>query len=331
MRFPHETRDYAVLVGEFVAIKSGDLSGELADDGQTKKKPASTSAPTLQAPPRSRTRLWSLLALIKTYAHQLADVASQLGAHPMPLMILSEQGKKELPDFYRDEIQRLLGIMQPLCTELGMAASLRLVNRILDDLQNQHHDTHSLCIAVKEVHGRIIDELVGVHFFHVPLNKLEFYDQPWFGESVEARFDNARDDMREAANCFALARNGGVVLHCMGIVQTGLEALAKHLRIKIDIQVDDWNQIITKIEGGISKKRAGILKGNPATRQQKSRWAKLEPFYSDIVGEVRAIKNAWRNPGFHFRRRDFEEAKAKEILDRVKDFMRNLAANLPKP
>ena len=41
----------------------------------------------------------------------------------------------------------------------------------------------------------------------------------------------------------------------MGIVQAGLEELAKDLKVKIDIQVDDWNNIITKIESGRDRKK----------------------------------------------------------------------------
>jgi hypothetical protein len=41
------------------------------------------------------------------------------------------------------------------------------------------------------------------------------------------------------------------------------------------------------------------------------------------------MKNAWRNPGFHFRLPPLDERKAKKILDRVREFMENLAENLP--
>ena len=305
----------------------GGISGQ-ADAERSPSDDKPSISPSLRAAPWGRTlALWSLLAMIKTYAHELADIASQLGTHPIALAGLHLGGTEKVPDFYFAEIRRLLEAAKPLCAELGMSASLIQVNRLLNDLP--HHDTQGLAMAVKETHGRIIDELSAVHFFHVPANKVEFYDKPWFGESVEDRFHKAVDDMREATKCFALGRYSGVVLHCMGIVQAGLEELAKDLRVKIDIQVDDWNNIITKIEGGRDRKKKKTLGSGIPTTRQKSRWAKLEPFYSDVIGEVRAMKNAWRNPGFHFRRRDFDEPKAREVLDRIKDFMRNLAVNLP--
>jgi hypothetical protein len=40
------------------------------------------------------------------------------------------------------------------------------------------------------------------------------------------------------------------------------------------------------------------------------------------------MKNAWRNPGFHFRLPPFDEAKAKKVLEKVRDFMVNLTENL---
>jgi hypothetical protein len=75
-------------------------------------------------------------------------------------------------------------------------------------------------------------------------SKLEFYDRPYFGEHVEARFKNAIDDMREAATCFALGRWTGVAHHCMGIVQEGMIELGKHLGCTLDIYLDDWNKML---------------------------------------------------------------------------------------
>jgi hypothetical protein len=40
------------------------------------------------------------------------------------------------------------------------------------------------------------------------------------------------------------------------------------------------------------------------------------------------MKDAWRNPTAHFRRQ-YDEAQAKKVLEKVGDFMRNLAINLP--
>jgi hypothetical protein len=90
----------------------------------------------------------------------------------------------------------------------------------------------------------------------------------------------------------------------------------------IDLQTDDWNNIITKIEGAV------IQKGKGATAPKaKSEWKKVEPLYNEMISDVRAVKNAWRNPTAHFRR-TYNEEQAEKVLRRVRDFMRNLATGL---
>src|SRR5437899_2779768 len=136
--------------------------------------------------------------------------------------------------------------------------------------------------------------------------------------------------MREAATCFALNRWTGVVHHCMGIVQEGMIELGKHLECSLDKYLHDWNEMLDELRKAIDVKRMMVLGGSKAkaSAAAKSRWAKLEPFYSEVLSDVRDMKNAWRNPGFHFRLPPFNEPKAKKVLEKVRDFMTNLAENI---
>ena len=164
----------------------------------------------------------------------------------------------------------------------------------------------------------------------VPLSKLEYFDKPYFGEKVETRFKDALDDMREAGNCFALNRWTGVVHHCMAIVQVGMVELGKDLEAPLDEYLHDWNDMQTHLGKAIEAKRTAILGGSKskASAAEKSQWNRLEPFYSEVLSDVGAMKKAWRNPGFHFRLPPFDEDKAKKVLDRVREFMTNLADNI---
>lgn len=279
--------------------------------------------------------------MLKTYAYDLVAaerkitaIASSMGSIAL-IQTMAPPGRPDPADILNlekleTEIEDGLKTLLSLSRELGLRSAYTQFERIASEIQYYKNDIGKVSRELRDATRRIEDDLKPVHFLFVPLSKLEFYDKPYFGESIEARFQNAREDIQEAGRCFAVGSYGGVFLHCMGIVQAALEELAAHLRVKIDIQIDDWNSIITKIEGGISRKKAKVLGTGTPSQRQKSRWSKLEPFYSDVVGEVRAIKNAWRNPGFHFRRRDFDERRAKEILDRIGAFLHTLEGNLPK-
>ena len=275
--------------------------------------------------------------MLKTYAHQFVEINHTL---ELVLLMLSQivagndqyekQGKYpqyraedryKLPEIYK-MLDDSLSRVKVLCEELNLRAALEHIKRFDDERPYRDDRFGSLANLVREVRQRIEDELKSVQFLFVPLSKTDYYDRPIFGTEVENRFTDAIDDIREAGNCFALGRWTGVVHHCMGIMQVALAHLAKHLEIEIDIYVDDWNNIITKIEGAIKRLK-------PAAKDVTSEWKQVEPFYSEIVSDIRAIKDAWRNPTAHFRRQ-YDEMQAKKVLERVGDFIRNLADKLPQ-
>lgn len=212
--------------------------------------------------------------------------------------------------------------------ELRLGSSIKRIERLQQT--SDIWTSTSFAFEIKELIRQIEDDLSEVWFFHVPLSKVEFYDRPYFGEDVESRFQEATDDMREAATCFALGRWTAVVHHCMGIVQVGMIELGKDLGCQLDKYLHDWNDMLTALGNAIEAKRVAILGGSKAKAlpDAKSRWAEREPFYHEVLSDVRDMKKAWRNPGFHFRLPPFDEAKAKKVLDKVCDFMKNLAENL---
>jgi hypothetical protein len=263
--------------------------------------------------------------MIRPYARELATAAVQLSHYPQAAAILHQLGQDHAPDWLIDAINGYLEKSRELCAVLEMKSSTQRINRLLGS--KPAWTNHQLAMDVKEVSQQIIDDLSELYFFHVPSVRVDFYDKPIFGEKVERRFSSAIADIREAGNCFALGRWTGVVHHCMGAVQVGLTVLAEHLGISIDILVDDWNTIITKIEGAITVKRKDATRAE-ATDDQKSRWRRAQTFYNEIMIDVRAIKDAWRNPTAHFRRQ-YDETSSKKVLEKVGDFMRNLADNLP--
>jgi hypothetical protein len=267
--------------------------------------------------------LWSLFAMIKTYAHELADVASQLGAHPIALAALHEQGLEKVPEFFVQEIRSKLEIIEPLCAELGMRSALIQVKRVLKDLSV--YDTHSLAMEIKETHGRIVDELSGVYFFHVPERMLEFYDKPWCGDKVETAFGSANKDIREAGNSFALGRSSAAVFHCMGILQRGLYALAKEVNVqfKAGIELENWKNIIDKLEVEVDILLKDIEQKHPKSSEKDATLA----FYSRLAMEFRYFKNAWRNYIAHLRE-VYDEQDARMVMEHVRSFMQRLAERL---
>lgn len=65
-----------------------------------------------------------------------------------------------------------------------------------------------------------------------------------FGEKVSLNFPSALEDIKEVGNCYATDRNTACVFHCMRVVEYGLRALAKRLRVKLPknlhIDLAEW-------------------------------------------------------------------------------------------
>ena len=131
-------------------------------------------------------------------------------------------------------------------------------------------------------------------------------------------FPSAIDAIEEAERCFALGRNTACVFHCMAIMDRGLAALRKHLGTGINPDTDTWESIIASIQGAITRKRTSL---------DKAAWKGVEAFYEEALSDLRAVKNAWRNPTMHFRRVYTEEQAAK-VRARVKDFMTHLCVRI---
>jgi hypothetical protein len=161
--------------------------------------------------------------------------------------------------------------------------------------------------------------LIGRTVLTIPGTHARYYDNPIKGwESVLDKFPFAVENVEEASKCLAVGRSTACVFHLLGVVQDALEALAKKLAIKLDPYNDTWNGLINKIEHGLDAKRASV---------PKKTWKAIEPFYSELVSDIKAVKNAWRNPTMHFRR-TYTDVQAQKIYARVQDLMVHASTRL---
>ena len=253
--------------------------------------------------------------MLKAYAHAFVRMEVRLLTHAW-FAIDQPTDAAIIPDAERARIEQLLTEAEAWCSELSLLSALdqldfiRRANNWSYDGVRQHLD---------EFRRRIEGELKRRTFLYVPTPRSEYYDQQNYSVHLVAkRFPSACDDIIEVGNCFALGRWTATVHHCIGVMQVGLIALAKHLKQPIDINVDDWGQIIDKVKRGSEAKLATI----PRARRKK-----LEPFYNELLLDLGAVKTASRNPHAHFRR-SFDEDQAHKVLDKLRDFMQNLAKRI---
>jgi hypothetical protein len=238
--------------------------------------------------------LVSLMALLK---HNVPLYLTLARLHA-PLTMFKEplpgSDKVFVPDLSSrtEDIKKLLETIrtEPVITQNRVIT--KQLERVLFVIE--HGRKSELTPEVASLYSRLDDFLTGQTFYVISPDKSQHYESPFeqWGKVPEA-FPSAMDAIEEAEKCFALGRNTACVFHCMAVMDKGLTALGRYLRTGINPDLDTWETIIGNIQGAITRKR---------TSMNKAAWKGVEAFYDEAVSDLRAVKNAWRNPTMHFRR-----------------------------
>jgi len=167
----------------------------------------------------------------------------------------------------------------------------------------------------------IEDELRERLFMYIPRNEAEWYEkEDSFGIKVSKAFPSAKDDIKEAATCYATGRYTACVFHSMRILEHGLRVLAKDVCVTIGRR--GWGKIIGRIELAINPPPSPKPKV-PQTKEE----IEQQRFLSEAATEFRYFKDAWRDYVTH-NLIDYKGPEALRIMDRVKDFMAHLSEKL---
>lgn len=155
------------------------------------------------------------------------------------------------------------------------------------------------------------DEVNEVELYCLSRGSGRFYSPgaPLFGTEVDARIDDASDDISEAGKCFAVGRYTASVFHLM----RAMEAAVKMLCVEVGISnVDrEWGKLLSDIAKAIEPMPKGA---------KRDEW-------SAVHANLYHVKQAWRNNTMH-PKRTYTEEEAREVFEAVKAFMRHLATLL---
>jgi hypothetical protein len=215
-----------------------------------------------------------------------------------------------------ETIQRELKKIEEDCKALSLGFVIAKILRIKDKLYSCTYG--QLAKSFADLSERLYDEINDNLFMYVPKGKQQFYTDPHerFGLDVK-NFPSATDEIEEAGKCYAAGRNTACVLHLMRVLETGLNALAKHLNVPYDSV--NWEQITNKIPGKLDE----LEKLSPKPQN----WKDDRKFYSEVGIHFKFIKDAYRNYAMHVHDR-YDDSKALAIFNHVSAFMRHVATKL---
>ena len=212
----------------------------------------------------------------------------------------------------------------PLCQALDLRGPVATIRKIEQFAEEADPPPDQLIELMRELQGRLYDELNSVYFFSLTPREAGYYSKPRDGwEEIIARFPEASDDIEEAYKCFALSRYAAAVFHSVQIIEHGLIALGEFLQIKDPLS--GWTATsneLRRIAKTSYENRSDFEKHN-------------SQFIEQTHGTVEALKNAWRNKISHAQGKlavlttNFSPEIAEEILFASRSFMRRLAEGLP--
>lgn len=249
--------------------------------------------------------------MLKTYAADYVLWANIVSDQMNILGIgVSEHGERRVEDAWIE--QNLL----PRIRENGihLPATAAQGERWKEAVANDGADP----TIIAEFRSRMEDELNGHKFYYVRPDLVWYYDeQRPFGAAVPAAFYLLDDEIHDAGKCLALGQGTACVFHLMRVMEAALKRFAKELGIPY---APSWESYIKQIGAQIAAKHSS----------KSTKWKRQEPFYRDALGDLQAVKIAWRNPTMHVVRR-YSVSEARQVYGAVQHFMNRFAYFLMPP
>jgi hypothetical protein len=223
-------------------------------------------------------------------------------------------------DSVKEQLRRTLGAIEKLCEDINFVFSVRQIGRIKSKISSEKYTMKNFRSDMKILQDRIFDEMSSPLFVCIPADRADYYrNADLFGSDVSKHFPSASIDIDEAGKCLATGRNTACVFHLMRIMECGLRVLGKSLN---DPNLDPkknptWDRILQRCDKELQV----------PYNQRTQDWQTHQQFFAEATANLRAVKDAWRNPALHIER-FYDEEKALDIWRAVKAFMRHLATVL---
>lgn len=253
---------------------------------------------------------------------RISDAAAQLAARQQPLKPPDDPNAPAPapplirlgPGDYERAFKRTFDEFRNNIRILGLQLTEKSMDRLVEGLVNGRSGSE-MQVLFAELRSRFADEVEVVKLLCIPKEVSQYYEpkEPLFGNEVFNLFPSASDDIAEAGKCLALSRATASVFHLMRTTEVGLKAVARELGIPY---APSWESYIKQIQKQIQEDWS----------QKTPDWKTREPLFRDILGDLQAMKLAWRNPTMHIVKK-YSEDEAFNIWGATKSFMARLATN----
>lgn len=258
------------------------------------------------------------LLMLANYAQAFAILAADLEKARAQILIAAAELhvtkiSPELGRFneFRDNLLKLIATCQQVPQLDRMMGPLgRLLANLDSGMDASHFHYH-----VDFIQLQLFDELNRLKLYHVEDRYVDLYENPQpFGDQVFTAFPSAVLDSQKAAQCLALGQPTAAMFHLMRVVEHGLTAYGEKLGIGY---APSWEAYERKLHREFS------IEFNKRTKT----WQREDGFHKKVLGDITAIRIAWRNPTVHIVH-DYDIAEAETSFLAVGQFMGHLSTKV---
>lgn len=220
----------------------------------------------------------------------------------------------------------ILKQVQPLCDVLQLQNTTQQCHLLLTKLSVHPPLTQEvLRSGLADLRATLCAELRTRFFLFIPADEAAFFNKDnLFGSEYHPKASKeVNDEINAAGTCISLGSYTAAMFHLMRVLEFGLRALARHLKVKkvksnIPLEHGTWEELIRAIEG----KNAQLMARPRGFKRQNE----LD-FYSGLLIEMRTFKDYWRNAVMHTRA-SYDKRQALDAFEHVRNFMQRLATKV---
>jgi hypothetical protein len=264
--------------------------------------------------------LVSLLDMLRDYANFYYEIGKSFSQ----VLNLNSVDGMVLGDELLVRTKLLLEELKQESKNIQLEATTRCINRMLSSmtsnmLMNDLRNKLRMLIEIFE------DEIEVLLFLHIPSYKVSRYQRKnLFGVNVFNAFPSAAFDIQQAGTAYAVGLYTACVFHLTSATEYFLRALARDRKIILPrnstLDRATWDVVLKELD----KELANIgnwpnSKGEVKTQAQE--------FYGTAIAEIRAIKDAWRNPVSHSKG-NYMELDALQVMSHVERLGQTLSIRI---
>jgi hypothetical protein len=221
-------------------------------------------------------------------------------------------------------VENNLKFVSEICREIELESAknrLERIERMLKGLVHYEMIQNEL-ITLRQC---IEDDIKYERLYHYPKKVAELpicFATDWSATLTAFPGEAMRFEISSGVDCFALGHHTAAIFHFMRVVEYGLRAMAKALRVKLPknklIEWSEWQHILTAMEKKVADARQ--------SRRGPKKAAELD-FYSGALQYFAGFKDMYRDSVMHVRRA-YEAWEAEIAMRQVRDFMNKLSTRV---